>query len=119
MNAPVRQITFVDRNEAVIDALKLAFSDVTEANFHVGDFAEVDFDMIVSPANSFGLMDGGFDGALTKKYGRQLQERVQSHIARIFAGEQPVGTAFILPLMVERAVGHTTTPRGGPWLVHA
>ena len=31
---------------------------------------------VVSPANAFGLMDGGYDLAITEWYGVQLQERV-------------------------------------------
>ena len=51
---------------------------------------------VVSPANAFGLMDGGYDLAITEWYGNQLQERVQEHIIKNFFGEQPVGTSFII-----------------------
>lgn len=51
---------------------------------------------VVSPANAFGLMDGGYDLAITQWYGNQLQERVQQYIIEHFYGEQPVGTSFII-----------------------
>ena len=51
---------------------------------------------VVSPANSFGLMDGGFDLAITKWYGDQLQKRVQQYIIDNFYGEQHVGSSFII-----------------------
>ena len=51
---------------------------------------------VVSPANSFGLMDGSYDLVLTEWYGNQLQERVQEYIIKNFYGEQPVGTSFKL-----------------------
>ncbi len=51
---------------------------------------------VVSPANAFGLMDGGFDLAITNWYGNQLQERVQEYIIEHFYGEQPVGSSFII-----------------------
>lgn len=51
---------------------------------------------VVSPANAFGLMDGGYDLALTKWYGNQLQYRVQEYILEHFYGEQPVGTSFLI-----------------------
>lgn len=51
---------------------------------------------VVSPANSFGLMDGGYDLALSKWYGNQLQERVQKYILENYYGEQPVATSFII-----------------------
>ena len=37
---------------------------------------------VVSPANSFGIMDGGYDLVLTKWYGKQLQKRVQKYIMK-------------------------------------
>jgi O-acetyl-ADP-ribose deacetylase (regulator of RNase III) len=55
-----------------------------------------EYDCIVSPANSFGLMDGGFDYAITQKFGDKLMKRVQQHIIRDYAGLQPIGTSFIL-----------------------
>ena len=51
---------------------------------------------IVSPANSFGLMDGGYDLALSEWFGPQLQKKVQQYIIDNFWGEQPVGTSFII-----------------------
>lgn len=51
---------------------------------------------VVSPANSFGLMDGGYDLALTRWYGNQLQERVQKYIIENYYGEQPVASSFII-----------------------
>jgi O-acetyl-ADP-ribose deacetylase (regulator of RNase III) len=51
---------------------------------------------MVSAANSFGLMDGGVDLAITRFFGVQLMERVQAHILREYLGEQPVGTSFIV-----------------------
>ena len=51
---------------------------------------------VVSPANSFGLMDGGLDLAITNWYGPDLQKRVQQYILDNFYGEQPVGSSFII-----------------------
>ena len=51
---------------------------------------------IVSPANSFGLMDGGYDLAISEWFGPQLQKNVQQYIIDNFWGEQPVGTSFII-----------------------
>ncbi len=55
-----------------------------------------DFDCLVSPANSFGLMDGGMDAAIVRFLGSQVQERVQERILTEYLGEQPVGTSFIV-----------------------
>lgn len=70
--------------------------EVTTQYFH--DFMQShDVDCVVSPANSFGLMDGGYDLAITKWFGDQLQQRVQKHIIKDYYGEQPVGSSFIIP----------------------
>ena len=53
-------------------------------------------DCVVSPANSYGLMDGGFDLAISEYFGWDLQKRVQEYILKNFRGEQPVATSFII-----------------------
>jgi O-acetyl-ADP-ribose deacetylase (regulator of RNase III) len=54
------------------------------------------YDCLVSPANSFGMMDGGVDAAITKFFGISLMERVQQKILDDYLGEQSVGTSFII-----------------------
>ena len=54
-------------------------------------------DAVVSPANSFGFMDGGVDLAYSQFFGRDLQERLRSVILREHDGELPVGQALVLP----------------------
>ena len=67
---------------------------------------------VVSPANSFGIMDGGYDLAITEYFGDQLQERVQDFILNNFYGEQPVGTSFIIDAGKDnRTLIHTPTMR--------
>jgi len=74
-----------------------------------GKFQQLkEFDCMVSAANSFGLMDGGVDAAITLYYGGDLQRRVQQHIIDHFDGEQPVGTSFLL----------RTGNAEHPWLAH-
>jgi len=72
-----------------------------------------EFDCMVSPANSFGLMDGGTDGAITRFFGDALQKRVQKRIVEEFLGEQPVGTSMIVETGHPKHpyVAHTPTMR--------
>ena len=51
---------------------------------------------MVSPANSFGLMDGGIDAAITQFFGAKLMYAVQKRIIEEYLGEQPVGTSMIV-----------------------
>ena len=53
---------------------------------------------IVSPANSYGLMDGGYDLAITKYFGKELMKEVQEYIIKHFHGEQPVATSFCIDI---------------------
>jgi O-acetyl-ADP-ribose deacetylase (regulator of RNase III) len=66
------------------------------------------YDCLVSPANSFGMMDGGMDAAITKFFGVSLMDRVQRRILDDYLGEQSVGTSFIV---------ETGNP-SYPWLAH-
>jgi O-acetyl-ADP-ribose deacetylase (regulator of RNase III) len=54
------------------------------------------FDCLVSPANSFGMMDGGIDAAITRFFGLDLERRVQRTILDDYLGEQPIGTSFVI-----------------------
>ena len=72
-----------------------------------------EFDCLVSPANSFGMMDGGIDAAIVQFFGLSLQERVQQHILQNYLGEQPVGTSFIIETgnLKHPFLAHTPTMR--------
>lgn len=54
---------------------------------------------IVSPANSFGMMDGGYDLAITNYYKNKdidIISIVQNQLATDHLGEQPVNTAMLI-----------------------
>src|ERR1700730_3625390 len=61
-------------------------------------------DALVSPANSFGYMDGGIDLAYLRFFGLELQSIVQQKIKSDFHGELPVGQAMVVP------TGHESIP---------
>ncbi|MGC4113696.1 MAG: macro domain-containing protein [Myxococcales bacterium] len=54
-------------------------------------------DAVVSPANSFGFMDGGIDAVFTYTLGPQVQQRLQALLRASHGGELPVGQAVIVP----------------------
>ncbi len=64
---------------------------------------------LVSPANSFGFMDGGIDLVYTERFGWQLEERLRAQLATEFGGELPVGCATLV---------QTEDPQL-PWLICA
>ena len=57
---------------------------------------EREFDCLVSPTNSFGLMDGGIDLAIRNYFGMKIQYNTQKLIQKEFYGEQPIGTSIIV-----------------------
>lgn len=93
------KIYLIERNIDKFFYLKTFFEneDVILVNDELDNFLKNNkVQCVVSPANSFGLMDGGYDLALTNWYGNQLQKRVQQYILENFYGEQPVATSFII-----------------------
>ncbi len=70
-----------------------------EAAFTVscGDIFSVSADAIVSPANSFGFMDGGIDRVYSEFFGWSLPARLQEHLWEHHGGELPIGSAVIIP----------------------
>jgi O-acetyl-ADP-ribose deacetylase (regulator of RNase III) len=84
-------------NPKLLEEFRNQFSQFPTVEILDCDFANLPkCDCIVSPANSFGLMDGGIDGVFTEYFGKQLMERVQKYIIENYAGEQPVGTSFVI-----------------------
>src|SRR5579871_49495 len=63
---------------------------------HRGSIFEVEADALVSPANSFGFMDGGIDAAYTDRFGPGLSQRLREIIKTKHHGELLVGQAQIV-----------------------
>lgn len=103
-------LILVDINAAVVEAWRESFASVSCVEIVQGSFEKLpEFDAMVSPANSFGLMDGGIDLAISKFFGWNLMDAVQARIRADYFGEQPVGTAFVV----------ATDDPLHPFLVHA
>jgi len=54
-------------------------------------------DCFVTAGNAFGIMTAGIDAAVVQFFGEDMMRRVQHTIMDDYLGEQPVGTAFIVP----------------------
>jgi len=66
------------------------------------DILKQNADAIVSPANSFGFMDGGLDYTLSEYFGWDLQETLQQKIRQKHNGELLIGTAEVLETKISR-----------------
>ncbi len=102
---PEFKLILVDPNSAMCYGFQEHFHDFPDVEIVNAPFEHLPaFDCMVSAANSFGLMDGGVDLAITNYFGDQLQRRVQERILTDFRGEQPIGTSMIVE------TGHATHP---------
>ena len=71
-----------------------------------------DIECIVSPANSFGYMDGGYDKAITDYFGVGVEKEAQKFINSHLFGEQPVGTSIMVDIPnTNKKLIHTPTMR--------
>lgn len=68
----------------------------SEVEIHHGSILDVECDALVSPANSFGFMDGGLDLAYSQRFGWDLQDRLRRVILERHHGELLVGAAEII-----------------------
>ena len=103
-----------DYNPILCTEWEKNFKNEPKVQIVCGDFKSVpEYDCIVSPANSFGIMDGGFDLALVNYFGNELMKRVQDKIGAEYAGEQPVGTCLIVETGNKKHpyLAHTPTMR--------
>jgi len=73
------------------------FGPQPNVQVHEGDILAQQADAILSPANSFGFMDGGIDLAYSHFFGWSLQDRLQETIRTEHAGELPVGNVVVVP----------------------
>ncbi|KAL4233565.1 hypothetical protein ACF0H5_008246 [Mactra antiquata] len=91
---------FCDLKKSLVEAWKNQFKEYMPDRVQVykGDiFANgPSADAIVSPANSFGFMDGGIDMVYSRHFGWQMQERLQKLIRTNYDGELLVGQAAII-----------------------
>lgn len=89
-------IQLVDRNKEMCDAWAKEFMDCDDVVTFCGDFFAPETDCIVSPANSFGFMDGGLDGVITKRLGRLTEANVKAAIAKRPMKELLVGETVLV-----------------------
>jgi O-acetyl-ADP-ribose deacetylase (regulator of RNase III) len=103
------QFRLRDINLAVVSAWRQVFANYPDVAISQGDIFEEPADAIVSPANSFGFMDGGIDLAYSLRFGWDLQAHLQAALREHHDGELPVGQAVIVE----------TGDALFPWLVSA
>lgn len=94
------KVYLLDKNKIITDMWRAYFRDEKDVEVVCDEFENFmeshNVECIVSPVNSYGLMDGGYDLAITEYFGEELMKKVQKYIIENYYGEQPVGTSFIM-----------------------
>lgn len=98
------RLHLVDTEPDLVEAWKQAFAPFPEVEVVYGNILEVANDTLVSPANSYGYMDGGIDRLYIEHFGLDLQRRVTEAIAGRPEGCLPVGASLLV------STGNTRIP---------
>ena len=78
------------------DAWETFCGDLPFVSVHRGSIFDVPCDAVVSPANSFGFMDGGIDFLYSQFFGWHVESRLKRIIKQKHHGELVVGAAEIV-----------------------
>jgi O-acetyl-ADP-ribose deacetylase (regulator of RNase III) len=98
------RLHFVDADPGVAGAIGDAFRGFPEVTCARGDILALAHNAVVSPANSYGFMDGGIDAAYSDFFGAGVQRAVQEAINRRPEGHLPIGASLAV------RTGHARIP---------
>lgn len=90
------KIKLIDVNKNLTDAWSKVFEGVMEVEVINDSIFNHPCDAIISPANSFGFMNGGIDFAISKNLGWHIEKSVQKKIRTEFFGELLIGQSLIV-----------------------
>lgn len=95
---PISEVIYYlrDINAPLVAAWSKYFANIPNVLPSVGNIFGLQADAIISPANCFGFMDGGIDMVYSRRFGWQLQGRLQFLLRQEWEGELPIGKAVIL-----------------------
>ncbi|RAJ11173.1 O-acetyl-ADP-ribose deacetylase (regulator of RNase III) [Chitinophaga skermanii] len=81
---------------SLVEAWGIFFKNAPGVEILTSDITQLTVDALVSPANSFGFMDGSLDYAISERLGWDLEKKLQAKIKALPTGELLVGQAIIL-----------------------
>lgn len=90
------KIVLTALDDSLANAWETFCGDFDFVEIHRGSILEVECDAVVSPANSFGFMDGGIDAVYLSYFGPEIQSTVQRKIGEQHYGEILVGSADVV-----------------------
>jgi O-acetyl-ADP-ribose deacetylase (regulator of RNase III) len=90
------RLHLIDQNDDLVVAWTKAFSAFGDVTVQQGDLLAAAKHCIVSPANSYGFMDGGIDAAYRAFFGAQIERKVQDAVTSRPEGHLPVGASLVV-----------------------
>ncbi|MGF6227362.1 O-acetyl-ADP-ribose deacetylase (regulator of RNase III) [Inquilinus ginsengisoli] len=90
------KIVLAATENQLADAWEKAFAGLGDVDVHRGSIFDVACDAVVSPANSFGFMDGGIDALYVDRFGVEVQTRLRRLILDRHHGELLIGGAAVV-----------------------
>ena len=91
-------LTIATQDTGIYTIFRRMFEDEVDVDIYHGSAFDIEADAIVSPANSFGYMDGGFDAQITEYFGTSIQSRVRKAIEDKHYGELNIGSCIEIPI---------------------
>ena len=98
------ELYLVDHNPDLVEEWRKAFHGMDSIYCECNNILDIAENTIVSPANSYGFMDGGIDRLYTDFFGLRPQTEVQQAITGQEEGFLPVGSAVLVN------TGHSRIP---------
>lgn len=94
----IEGLWLVHPEDSMCSAFTERFQGLPNVRVVRGRFEDLEpHDCFVTAGNAFGMMTAGIDAAVVRRFGEPFMRLVQHRIMDEFLGEQPVGTAFVLP----------------------
>ena len=90
------QIVLASVDDDLVRAWESSCGNRSNVKIHHGSIFEVKCDAIVSPGNSFGFMEDGFNLEISEYFGGHVVERLQQLIQTRHHGELLVGSAEVV-----------------------
>jgi len=90
------QVILCDTYPPLVESWRAYFPSLPHVSVVCDSVFTLEADALVSPANSFGRMDGGLDAQIVEYLGEDLETDVQQMIQSRHDGELPVGLAEVV-----------------------
>ncbi len=93
---PIQKLVLCSISRLLTVAWRKFLGDLPFVEVYEGSILDLSVDAVVSPANSFGFMDGGIDLVYMQHFGEDIQTKVRRQINDFHDGELLVGEADIV-----------------------